>query len=233
MLKYSFPVAAGLVLLLGVGFQVYAATRPVATPPLRPPLDDILPASIAGWTVTDLGLGATESVTERSHGLLRLDDFVHRAYTRDGAGFSVFVAWWKPGKMPVRLVNQHTPDRCWTEVGWVCDDRRWNVSKEVAGRPLQPAQWGVYRHGDFVQNTYFWHIVGERAHWYGGERLNTRTSVRTIFTDLLSLGQGRNKEQFFVRIVATDSLDALWEDPAMQQVLLTLADLCLAEPEES
>lgn len=232
MKKLVFPLCALFILTTAVGFQIYSASRPAPEAPPREPLKEVVPSAIPGWTVEDLDLGPTESVVARSHSLLRLDDFVHRVYTGPQGRFSVYIAYWKPGKMPVRLVNQHSPDRCWTEVGWVCTDREWNVMKEVKGRPIQPGQWGTYELNGFAQETYFWHIVGGKAHWYGGERLNTRTSVSTVLKDLMNFGQQNQQEQFFVRIVSQQSLDELWDVPAFQQVMETLRELCLAPPEE-
>jgi hypothetical protein len=128
------------------------------------------------------------------------------------------------------LVNQHTPDRCWTEVGWVCTDREWNVERSVNGRRLQPGQWGVYELEDFKNYTYFWHIVGGEVHWYGGERLNTKSSLTSVWEDFRKFGLNVHREQFFIRVVSRESMDDLWEDPAFQTVMEDLADLCLAEP---
>jgi hypothetical protein len=227
-----FPTATGLVLLSITLVHLYAgyAKRGIDVPD-RPPLATAIPAAIAGWTVTDLDLGPTESVTERSHNLLKLDDFVHRNYVGPAGSFSVYVAYWQPGKMPVRLVNQHSPDRCWTEVGWACIDRRWDVEKMAGDIPLQPAQWGAYQIYDYVNQTYFWHIVGGRTHWYGGQRLNTRSSVMSILQDLRTFGFNTYREQYFVRVVSQQSLDDLWTVPAFQQVMADLAALCLAQPD--
>lgn len=232
MKKFIFPIVALLLLSFAIGAQIYGAIRPAPEVPDRTPLAEVLPSQIQGWDIEDMDLGPTESVTARSHDILRLDDFVNRAYAGSQGRFSVYVAYWKPGKMPVRLVNQHSPDRCWTEVGWVCTDRSWNVEKKVYGEPIQPGQWGVYEINGFAQETYFWHIVAGKAHWYGGERLNTRSSITSVFSDLINFGGNTHREQFFVRIVSQQSLDELWDVPAFQEVMKSLADLCLAPPED-
>lgn len=131
--------------------------------------------------------------------------------------------------MPVRLVNQHTPDRCWTEVGWTCTDRKWNVEKAVDGNELQPGQWGIYELDGFRNYTYFWHVVGDEVHWYGGDRLNTKSSLTSIWEDFRKFGLNVYREQFFVRIVSDNSMDALWDEPAFKEVMLDLAELCLAD----
>jgi hypothetical protein len=228
--KWLIPGVMGFVLLAVLGLQVVAQMRPVPEGSLQTPLSESIPMELEGWQVEDMDLGPTESVIERSHDLLRLDDFVHRAYAKGSKQFSVYVAYWEPGKMPVRLVNQHTPDRCWTEVGWVCEDRQWNVERTVRGQQLQPAQWGVYTIRDYRNYTYFWHVVGGEVHWYGGERINTRTSLSSVWEDFQKFGLNVHREQFFVRIVSPEPMDALWDEPGFQTVMESLAELCLAEP---
>lgn len=229
-LKQILPVAAGLVLCGAIALQIVAHLKPVPEGSLAGPLAEAVPAILDGWEVTNLDLGPTESVTARSHQLLNLDDFVHRQYRRGDRVFTVYVAYWKPGKMPVRLVNQHTPDRCWTEAGWVCTDREWNVQRVAMGRALQPGQWGVFELGEVKNHTYFWHIVGGVAHWYGGERLNTQSSLTSVLEDVRKFGLNVHREQFFVRITSPQAMDALWEQDGFQRVMADLAELCLAMP---
>lgn len=232
-IKTVLPVLAGLTVLSAVLLQVAAGLKSVPEGSLDAPLEDKIPASLSGWAVRDLDLGPTESVTERSFQLLNLDDFVHREYRRGDRVFTVYVAYWKPGKMPVRLVNQHTPDRCWTEAGWVCTDREWNVERVAGTTALQPGQWGVFELGEAKNFTYFWHIVGGEAHWYGGERLNTKSSLTSVVEDFKKFGLNVHREQFFVRITSPEPMDSLWEQDGFQTVMATLAELCLAEVVEA
>lgn len=232
MKTWGLPVAGVAVLTGAIAVAAVAELQPVPESTLTTPLEETIPSQLPGWEVEDLDLGPTESVTQRSYDLLRLDDFVHRNYSRAGSSFSVYVAYWKPGKMPVRLVNQHTPDRCWTEVGWTCTDREWNVRRYAGDIPLQPGQWGIYEIGDYTNYTYFWHIVGGEAHWYGGERINTRSSLTSIWEDFRKYGLNVHREQFFVRIVSREPMDDLWEKEGFQTVMKDLAGLCLAEPGE-
>lgn len=228
-MRTVLPALAGLILLVAVVLQVVAGLKPVPEGSLDAPLEEKIPASLSGWAVRDLDLGPTESVTERSFQLLNLDDFVHREYRRGDRVFTVYVAYWKPGKMPVRLVNQHTPDRCWTEAGWVCTDREWNVERVAGTTALQPGQWGVFELGEARNFTYFWHIVGGQAHWYGGERLNTKSSLTSVVEDFKKFGLNVHREQFFVRITSPEPMDSLWEQEGFQTIMASLAELCLAE----
>lgn len=226
--RWGIPGLVVLILVIGVGLQLVSKFQPVPESSLKQPLKEVIPDTLDGWQVTDLDLGPTESVTQRSYDLLRLDDFVHRQYERGGKNFTVYIAYWKPGKMPVRLVNQHTPDRCWTEVGWTCTDRQWNIERTVNGRDLQPGQWGIYELEDYKNYTYFWHVVGGKVHWYGGERINTKSSLTSVWEDFRKFGLNVHREQFFIRIVSRDPMDDLWNEPGFLAVMSDLADLCLA-----
>ncbi len=220
-----------VILLAVIGIQFASYLTPVPESTLTQKLDILIPSTLPGWEVKDLDLGSTESVTARSHSLLKLDDFVHRSYSRGDRSFTVYVAYWESGKMPVRLVNQHTPDRCWTEVGYICTDRKWNIERTVNGKQLQPGQWGIYELNDFKNYTYFWHIVGGEVHWYGGNRVNTRSSLSTVWEDFRKFGLNVHREQFFVRIVSAQPMDDLWDEAGFNTVLSDLADLCLAKVE--
>jgi len=218
-----------LTLLAAVALQATMMLRPKPPPSLQTPLSEILPAAFPGWETQDLKLGATETLHERSENILRLNDFVYRQYDGGGHSFGVYVAYWHPGKMPVRLVNSHTPDRCWIENGWTCTDRSWDVDlTPKAGVPLQPAQQGVYEIQGFEQHVYFWHIVDGEVHWYGGERQNRYTTPTVILDDLRKFGLNVHREQFFVRVASPEPFDALWERAEFREVMQTLAELCLA-----
>jgi hypothetical protein len=231
MKRWGIPVAAVLVVVAGIILQVVAKMQPVPESSLKAPLKELIPLDLAGWTVKDMDLGPTESVTQRSHDLLNLDDFVHRSYKRGDKSFTVYIAYWKPGKMPVRLVNQHTPDRCWSEAGWTCTDRKWNIVKTVDGVALQPGQWGIYELGDYTNHTYFWHVVGGKVHWYGGERINKKSSISSIWEDFTKYGLNVHREQFFIRVVSAEPMDDLWDEPGFKEVVKDLAELCLAQIE--
>ena len=218
----------GLVLVVAVALQGAGVFQAKPEPSINTPLAEMLPASFPGWEVEDLELGATESIRERSENLLNLDDFVFRQYAKGAKEFGVYVAYWQPGKMPVRLVNSHTPDRCWVGSGWTCTARAWNVDLSAhAGVPLQTAQKGTYEIQGYAQHVIFWHIVDGEAHWYGGERENRFTSPTVIVEDLAKFGLNVHREQFFVRVTSPEPFDALWETPEFRAVMAALGDLCL------
>lgn len=232
-IKIILSSAIFILLAFLIGIQVFAyLTPPPDGATDNPPVATLIPSELNGWMVEDIPLGPTESVTERSLILLNLNDFVQRQYSNAGTSFSVYVAYWGPGKMPIRLVSQHTPDRCWTENGWTCTDRKFNVEKQVGKENIQPAQWGEYKIHEYTNQAYFWHVVDGEVKWYAGNRMNTRTTIKSVLLDVMNFTLNNKPDQYFVRIVSQDSLDELWELPAFQEVMQSLSDLCLAFPEK-
>ena len=60
--RWGIPFFAALVLLGAVTLQLIAHLKPVPESSLDKPLEETIPAHLAGWQVTDLDLGPTESV---------------------------------------------------------------------------------------------------------------------------------------------------------------------------
>lgn len=235
MKRFKILLSSAIFILLAVLVTVQFIAY--VTPPAEgitdhQALSTLIPSNLKGWTVEELPIGPTESVSERSLKLLNFNDFVHRRYSRSDLSFSVYVAYWGPGKMPIRLVSQHTPDRCWTENGWTCTDRKFNVEKKVGTELIQPAQWGAYKIDEYSNQAYFWHVVDGEVKWYAGNNMNTRTTVKSVLLDLMNFTLNNKPDQYFVRIVSQQSLDELWELPEFQKVMQSLADLCLAYPEK-
>jgi hypothetical protein len=85
MKRWGIPAAAVLVVVAGVILQVVAKMQPVPESSLKAPLKELIPLDLAGWTVEDMDLGPTESVTQRSHDLLNLDDRTAAGQKRPGS----------------------------------------------------------------------------------------------------------------------------------------------------
>jgi hypothetical protein len=139
-----------LFLAAGVGFQFVYVLRevPQATPRVR--IADSVARALDGWVVSEELLGTTEAVSEAALKVLNLDDYVYRRFRRGNLSFTVYAAYWAPGRMPTRLVASHTPDRCWTENGMRCIDLRFKESYEVKSRALLPAEYRVFVPGGMM-----------------------------------------------------------------------------------
>jgi len=217
-----------LTLLAMVGFQVVLA--PPEPPPPRPPhLVDFLPTTVAGFSSRELELGATESVQGAVERILRYDDVYYREFETGEARLAVFVAYWGPGKMPIRLVASHTPDRCWTENGWECLETRFAQPVEVAGIPLQPTEWRIFEIQGQKQYVMYWHLIDGRVPAEGA-RFNAAPNpvhwLRDYFRNLARTPE----EQYFIRLNATVPIEQLWHEPGFQEILRGLANLGLQLP---
>lgn len=232
-LRYGIVGLSALILLGVIALQLLASGMTLEPSTLDAPLTEAIPAQLEGWKVEDLPLGNTELLEEASREILNLDDYVHREYSRGTYTFSVYVAYWRPGKMPVRLINQHTPDRCWLDNGWTCVERDWEIDVSGPGVELQPAQFGIYEiHGQQV-NVYFWHVLGEKAVWFPGRGLNNMTPVVSVVRDFEDFTLRRYEPQFLIQVRSNQPIERLWKLEGFREVMRGLRELCLGvvEPE--
>jgi hypothetical protein len=192
-------------------------------------LAQLIPSAPVGWSGRDVPLGATEVLTTEAKEALNFDDMVYREFTKESVSFGVYVAYWKPGKMPIQDVSSHTPDRCWTENGWHCLETRSKQRENLDGATLWPAEWRLFEPPDGGPPTYvlFWHLVDGQTYDFGRSfDAISRPSVwvRGAVQQFLH----GNGEQYFMRLTSNVPLEHLWKDPGFGEVMRSLADLGLA-----
>lgn len=185
----------------------------------RPDLRAALEVTPVGWDVKDMPLGATEVLQSAAAKTLRYDDYVFRRYTRGALEFTVYVAYWSPGKHPPQMIAQHTPDMCWTMSGMKCTEARFNVGKRIGGAELWPGQWRRFLapSGQSVY-TIFWHLVGSRAFDYGEHFYNVPNPV-TYWFEALKFAVGAKRPQLFFRLTSNVPPEQFWDDSSVQQAL--------------
>jgi hypothetical protein len=185
---------------------------------------------VTGWSSKALSLGATEALTGSVEQTLRFDDVFYREY-RDtrSRNFSVYVAYWNPGKMPVQLVASHTPDRCWSENGWTCKERQTDAVVRSTNTTLPPAQGRLFTGPNgVIQHVAYWHLVGDELYDYG-DRLNRVPNPLKWWREVARQFWRRPQEQYFVRLSSERPFDELRGDLGFEQVLEALAKLGLRE----
>jgi hypothetical protein len=225
-LRWSLLAPVG-VLLAAAALQSLAVFR--ETPqPRGPHLEAHVPASVRGWRVRNLPLGQNESVRDAVVKTLNYDDVVYREYSRPGIAFAVYAAYWGAGKMPTRLVASHTPDRCWTENGWTCQDMRFRQTLKVMDRPLQPAEWRQFQPpgGGPLINVLYWHLVDGRVLDQGG-RFNAVPHPLHWWKDAVQQALRGSREQYFIRITSTAPFERIWNEPGVIEVLRGLQTIGL------
>lgn len=196
-----------------------------------PHVAELVPTSLPGWRVRNVPLGPTEFMTGQVEKTLNFDEAVSREYSRAGATFGVYVAYWGAGKMPTRLVASHTPDRCWTENGWTCQEMRFRQPLAANGAALQPAEWRRFLPPNGGATTYvlYWHLVEGQVYDQGG-RFNAVPDPLAWWKDAVQQALLGSREQYFIRLTANVPLETLWADPGLGEVLRGLQALGLGTP---
>jgi hypothetical protein len=213
----------GLIGLLAAVVLVQFAPSSRATV-LKPnlPLADYLPTAMAGWQGVDKPLAETEALAGTVKSILNYDDTILRVYKRGGEEFTVYVAYWKPGKMPAREVAFHIPDKCWTAAGMTRTAANYCYQQEFDRKPLAPAQYREFDAGGARQNVFYWHIFDGHTIIYNPDGSPSNLSM---LTDLWRRGLKQRGEQFFIRISSPHEFDALWRDPGFLEIIELLAPL--------
>jgi|GEM_PF-150845 len=214
-------VLASLALLAAVILQVVPHSSHLTTA-RRTPLDNYFPTEMYGWRGEDRPLSETEASDGAVKKVLGYDEALLRIYRKDGKEFSLYVAFWNPGKISSREVACHTPDICWPSVGWQRTAVDTDFKRSVGGRALAPAQYRVFETAGHREFVVYWHIVNGRATVYNPDGLPKPLS---LLTDLKRYGLDQRGEQYFLRLSSTTPPDQLWNDEGVEEILELLAAL--------
>ena len=189
-----------------------------------------LPSVLPGWRMKEIPLGPNEFLQQQSAEILRCDEFVFREFFRGDATLAVFSTYWGPGKMPARLVALHTPDRCWTENGWVCREQAYDVVTESTSWRLLPAQWRLFNPPQSGQKVYvlFW-LINEGKPYNFGRRLNRIPNPFHWWLDVIDDARSGSKEHLFIRLTSDRPFEELQGDPGWEELLEALANLGLMD----
>jgi hypothetical protein len=223
----KLPFLLAPILLLAVALQYrgeFIAQTDYPIPDLQAKLAN-LPE---GWTAEDLPIGDTELLRALSEKTLRYDTYIFRRYRRANIEFTVYAAYWSPGKHPPQMIAQHTPDMCWTLNGMICEEMRFNLRTTFEEGELWPAQWRKFKSpsGQIIY-TMFWHLVGERPFDYGNQFYSLPDPI-TFWVEALKFAVGKRKPQFFIRLTSNVPPEQIWNEEAVQGALKGLAHLGLA-----
>jgi hypothetical protein len=213
-------LAAAVCLQFGFRFQ----ENPVARPPH---LRQSIPETLGSWMVSDEQLGPSEAASASAVKTLNLDEYVYRAYTKGSTRFTIYAAYWAPGRMPTRLVASHTPDRCWTEIGLRCTDMKFKLPVSVGDRALLPAEWRIFAApGGEVTHVMYWHLVEGELYDYG-YRFNAIPNPWLWWKDTVSHAMKGSREQYFIRVTANIPFDQLRGDAGFETALSSMGGLAL------
>lgn len=221
-------VLGGMGLALAIGFQWIPARVP--SPGKGRHLAGFLPATLTGWDSLAVPLGASEAGTAQVADVLRYDDVSFREYFHPGkTSFSLYVAYWNPGKMPVQLVASHTPDRCWVESGWKSLEANHRSVVRTSMGQLRPGQGRIFKAANgTVQHVLFWHLVGDELYDYG-TRVSVVPSPWKWWSEVALGAISRPREQYFIRLSSERPLEELEQDQGFQELITRVGQLGLAD----
>ena len=194
-------------------------------------LAEKIPLRVDGWIAADEPLGPTEFMQTAVQKNLNYDDVVNRIYRKGSRSFGIYAAYWSAGRMPVQKVASHTPDRCWSENGWKCEQLRSGERVPLAGGELKPAYWRLFSTpggSSARQYVLYWHLVGDELYDYG-EGLNRRPNPARWWRETLHYAIKGSAHQYFIRLTSDRPFEEIQDDPGFQQVLSALAKLGLGE----
>jgi hypothetical protein len=209
--------AATLVLALAVGLVLTGMSQ-------RPPkftgeFGRLVPgAEEAGaWQVKDLPIAETPEAQRMVDELLNFDQAVYRTYAKGDRRISIYLAYWRPGKMQPKDIGRHTPDSCWVLSGW----KRTHMATREDLRTRDGGRVRMTEHRTFVANgqtehVAFWHVIEEATHSY---RTGGRPPWHWLITDSIRRGLNQKPEQFFLRISSNRPLEDFWTDELVQGVV--------------
>lgn len=226
----------GVALVTAVGAQFFLggnSDTANADQPVSGRLARQMPAALGLWDVRDEPLGPTEAVRRSTVDILRFDDYVYRRFRRGNVEFSIYVAYWSKGKMPTRLIAEHTPDRCWVENGWRCTKRLPKHQMTVEMRHLQPAERREFIPPGGVsgtQHVLFWLLAGGKAYDFDPHANMVDHAIRWWTAAVREAFETGQPEKLFVRIASNTPFEQLWSDQEFVAMVKALGDLGLWQP---
>jgi hypothetical protein len=223
---------AGVLLALALALQIWphAATRDLGVSAQEVRVATVLPPMLGEVLGRDEPIASTEELRKAVANLLNFDDGGYRIYALPQGRISIYVAWWRVGRMSPRLVAAHTPDVCWPANGWV-RDRSAEVKQGALREELRAKGFAEGEHRVFTMNgkpeyVVFWHKVGH-------EILSYKTGYAPPWwawlDELWRGGLNLKQEQIFVRISSDKPLDTLFADREMEPLRQMLHALGLGD----
>lgn len=180
-------------------------------------IKDLLPSTLdlPGWNLTFAPIAETPEMQKRVLDILDYDDAVYAIYTKGDVRISIYLAYWKPGKMPVRSVARHTPDVCWTLAGWECTMRDELDKVEVGGSRIGHTESRSFQLHGQTEHVAFWHLAGKEIVSY---RTGGRPPWYAAIGEFFRWGNQFKQEQFFLRISSNRALPEFLETDVSREL---------------
>lgn len=227
MNKTTLLLSLSLALLLAATGLVAYGSLHIPEPSFKGSLHELLPPPPPGWTIKEKPIAESAEMKEAVTELLNYDDGVFVDYSQGTTRLSVYIAYWRPGKMSHRLVAGHTPDVCWVNGGWQKTKAGPTPELSPLSAPLLerelPTSTKIPLGEDRIFTTqgtteyvWFWHLVGGKSKSYG---TGAKPPWYASITDLFSKGLNQREEQFFIRLSSNVPMSELQSGPTLPAVL--------------
>ncbi len=240
-MKKFFSVVSFIVACLGIFFVFTAEKKSklISESTAVGYLKTQIPDKFMGATSVEKELGATEEVVRATEKILNVSDYLNREYTlSSGKKLTLYISYWEPAKEPIEFATTHTPDRCWVNNGWVCNEqtRRLSDSIKIANqqKKIKPARYGEYTYSfkdgiskPYTRFVWFWFIANGEIYEFTKE--NKGVSPYMWLKNTLTYMNQKAPEMYFVRIDSDIPLDEFRNDTEFQQLLKYLGDMILFE----
>ena len=198
-----------MILLSAVGLVGIASMRIAKRNDSGGKIRGLVPHDLDGWTVVDLPLGLTETLTNDAERLLQFDEFVYRSFTKGTDSFRIYVAYWGPEKMPVGEVAKHTPDTCWPLNGISRLYHQSSATFRMGEVSLKGGELRLFGVGYERIHVIYWHLVNGRAHDYSQRYDWSIRGFRHWIDKIILLWTDGRAEQYLIRVDSNISIDRL------------------------
>lgn len=221
-IKSHLPLIFGSAVLLTavaiIGFRKVAAEPTLWHGPVKSLLPTAAQLKVDGWAVNYLPVADTPEMKAAVTEMLHYNDAVYAVYTKGTAHVAVYLAHWRPGQQPPRLIEQHTPDVCWVSSGWKCSARDEIPSLRMSdGKSVVATRYRTFVMGGTTEYVAYWHTLDGKV--LAGDE---RPSPRRTIAGLLRGGLSQHGEQFFLRISSNRPLRTIWPTRLVQAIVEAL-----------
>jgi hypothetical protein len=199
-----------------------------------------VPENVPGWVSKTIKLSNTEVGDDLVREVLKFDQYTYRAYANRKNWVTVYVAYWKPGKVTTTDAGVHNPDSCWVNAGCERITRVHNKTITIAGKKLKPLEYGEYLSpvfnspptGRVLHRVLFWHLVGGEINSYENQKTGFRSGLfgrldrlPLFLKDIRKYGLNQRREQMFIRLEIPRPIDELENDRDFANLLEALRPL--------
>lgn len=190
-------------------------------------LVDLLPQHSNGWSWEDRPVAETAEIQQAVDYWLNYNEAVFRIYRRNAIEVGLYVAYWRPGRIHPRLIQQHTPDICWTKIGWSLTQSRGTiVLTDTQGNRTRVGQHRKFRKQYQSQDVAYWHLFGGVLSGYSQGELSASEEFAATWLRDIRYGQ---REQYFIRISANVPLGELGRTELLDMIIKSLGPIGLTE----